>query len=52
MALWPVGWSVTRAFGVSVEDRFAVFGATGALTVTALSGVVLVVLLRGVGRRR
>jgi hypothetical protein len=44
--LWPLGWSVTRAFGVSVEDQFAVFGATGALTVTVLSGAVLVLLLR------
>lgn len=50
--LWPLGWSVTRAFGVSVEDQFAVFGATGALAVTALSGVVLVLLLREPARPR
>lgn len=43
--LWPLGWTVTRLAGVSVEDQFAVFGATGALTVTALSGLVLLVLL-------
>jgi hypothetical protein len=51
-ALWPLGWTVTRAFGVGVEQQFSVFGATGALTVTALSGLVLVLLLRGAGPRR
>ncbi|HEX5919843.1 MAG TPA: hypothetical protein VFY76_18430 [Nocardioides sp.] len=45
-ALWPLGWTVTRLAGVSVEDRFAVFGATGALTFTALSGLVLVSVAR------
>lgn len=38
---WPLGWTVTRAFGVSVEDQFAVFGATGAIAYTALSALVL-----------
>lgn len=44
--LWPLGWTVTRWAGVSVEDQFAVFGATGALAFTALSGLVLIALVR------
>ena len=44
--LWPLGWTVTRAAGVSVEDQFAVFGATGALVFTAASGALLL-LRRG-----
>jgi hypothetical protein len=44
--LWALGWSVTAAAGVGVEARFAVFGATGALTHTALGGGLLVLLLR------
>ena len=43
--LWPLAWTVTRLAGVSVGDQFAVFGASGALTFTALSGLVLVWLL-------
>ncbi len=45
--LWPIGWQVTRAVGVSVEDQFSVFGATGALVWVLLSGAVLVALVRG-----
>jgi hypothetical protein len=52
-ALWPLGWAVTTAAGVSVEDGFAVFGATGAIVHSALGGLVLVVLRSraGTGRR-
>ncbi len=39
--LWPLAWTVTRLAGVSVEDQFAVFGASGALTFCALSGLVM-----------
>lgn len=46
VVLWPLGWTVTRAFGIAVENRFAVFGATGAIVYTALSGLVLFALVR------
>ena len=52
VALWPIGWGVTTAAGVSVEDRFAVFGATGALVHSALGGLVLVLLRRRADRGR
>jgi hypothetical protein len=45
-ALWPVGWLVTWAFGIRVDEQFAVFGATGAITYTILGGLLLAVLLR------
>lgn len=45
-AIWAIGWSVTTLAGVGVDRQFAVFGATGALAATLLSGVVLMVLAR------
>lgn len=33
--LWAGGWTVTMLAGVDVERQYAVFGATGALTVAA-----------------
>lgn len=39
--LWALGWAVTTTVGVAVDDQFTVFGATGAITVTALLGLVL-----------
>ncbi|MFE7600614.1 hypothetical protein [Streptomyces sp. NPDC057494] len=44
-ALWAAGWTVTTLAGVGVDARFTVFGATGALTFSALSGVLLLRLL-------
>ena len=38
-AVWALGWTVTTAVGVRVEDQFTVFGAAGALTVTVLTAV-------------
>lgn len=38
------GWTVTTLAGVGVDQRFAVFGATGALVATALTGGLLAVL--------
>ncbi|MFE0651109.1 hypothetical protein ACFVZH_21225 [Streptomyces sp. NPDC059534] len=38
-ALWAAGWTVTTLTGVGVDARYTVFGATGALTFSALSGV-------------
>ena len=45
--LWALGWTVTTLIGVAVEEQFSVFGAAGAVTFSALSGVVLNVLLPG-----
>ena len=39
--LWALGWTVTAAAGVGVGSQYAVFGAFGAITVMALSGVLL-----------
>jgi hypothetical protein len=39
--LWALGWTVTTAGGIDVDRQFAVFGAYGAITVMALSGIVL-----------
>jgi hypothetical protein len=39
--LWALGWTVTTAAGVDVERQYAVFGALGAITFMALSGVLL-----------
>ncbi len=38
-ALWALGWTVTTAIGVDVERQYVVFGAAGAITVMALSGL-------------
>jgi hypothetical protein len=45
--LWALGWTVTTAGGIDVDRQFAVFGAYGAITVMALSGVLLDRLPRG-----
>jgi uncharacterized membrane protein len=39
--LWALGWTVSTFIGVSVDNQFAVFGAYGAITFMALSGVLL-----------
>ena len=39
--LWALGWTVSTFIGVDVDQQFAVFGASGAITFTALSGVLL-----------
>jgi hypothetical protein len=39
--LWALGWTVTTAGGIDVDQQFAVFGAYGAITCMALSGVLL-----------
>jgi hypothetical protein len=44
-ALWALGWTVTTLAGVAVAEQFSVFGATGAITFSALSGALLHVLL-------
>ena len=43
--LWALGWTVTTLIGVAVEEQFSVFGAAGAVTFSALSGLLLQALL-------
>ncbi len=35
--IWAVGWAVTYAFGIQVDEQFTVFGSSGAVAVTALT---------------
>jgi hypothetical protein len=44
-ALWALGWTTTTLGGIAVDDQFMVFGAYGAVTFSALSGVLLLLLL-------
>jgi hypothetical protein len=44
-ALWAWGWTVTTLGQIHVEEQFTIFGAYGALAFSALSGVLLHVLL-------
>ena len=44
-ATWSIGWAVTTAVGVQVDEQFTVFGAAGAVTITLLTAV-LPVLVR------
>jgi hypothetical protein len=44
--LWALGWIVTTAAGVAVGQNFTNFGATGAIVVTILSGLLLAQVLR------
>jgi hypothetical protein len=47
---WPVGWAVTWAFGIDVERGYYVFGASGALVFAALTGLAMLLMLRGRAR--
>jgi hypothetical protein len=44
---WPIGWTVTWAVGVDVERGYAVFGSTGALVFAAVTGLAMLLILRG-----
>ena len=44
-ALWALGWSATTLGGIAVDEQFTVFGAYGAITFSALSGLLLLLLL-------
>ena len=37
----PLGWTVTTLGGIAVDEQFTVFGAYGAVTFSALSGLLL-----------
>lgn len=43
--LWPLGWTATTLGGISVDEQFTIFGAYGAVTFSALSGLLLHALL-------
>jgi hypothetical protein len=44
---WPVGWTVTWAAGIDVESGYYAFGASGALVFAALTGLAMLLMLRG-----
>lgn len=44
-ALWALGWTVTTLFMIQVGQQFILFGASGALVVTAIAGLLLQVLM-------
>jgi len=43
--LWALGWTVSTAIGIDVEQQFTIFGASGAITFSALSGALLHLLV-------
>jgi len=45
--LWALGWTTTTLGGIAVDEQFTVFGAYGAITFSALSGLLLLQLLPG-----
>ena len=44
---WPLGWTVTWSVGVDVERSYYVFGASGALVCAAVTGLAMLLMLRG-----
>jgi hypothetical protein len=42
-----LGWTVTWATGVDVERGYYVFGASGALVFAAITGLAMLLMLRG-----
>ena len=44
-ALWALGWTTTTLGGIAVDKQFTVFGAYGAITFSALSGLLLLLLM-------
>jgi hypothetical protein len=47
---WSLGWMVTWAFGIDVERGYFVFGASGALVFAAVTGLAMLLMLRGRAR--
>jgi len=43
---WPIGWTVTWAVGIDVERGYAVFGSSGALVFSAITGAAMLLLTR------
>jgi hypothetical protein len=44
-ALWALGWTATTLGGIHVDRQFTIYGAYGAITFSALSGLLLLQLL-------
>jgi hypothetical protein len=44
-ALWALGWTATTLGGIDVDEQWTVFGTYGAITFSAVSGVLLFRLL-------
>ena len=44
--IWALGWSITTAAGIKVEDQFTVFGSAGAIVATLLTAVLPILLNR------
>ena len=44
---WTVGWTMTWAFGIDVERGYYAFGASGALMFAAITGLAMLLMLRG-----
>ena len=44
---WPLGWTVTWASGIDVERGYYVFGSSGALVFAAVTGLAMLLMLRG-----
>jgi hypothetical protein len=42
---WALGWTITAAAGIDVETHYTVFGASGALVVTAATSVLPLLLI-------
>lgn len=40
-AVWSLGWTVTTLAKIAVDQQFIVFGASGAVLVTAITGLIL-----------
>src|SRR4051794_10709225 len=45
--LWALGWTLPTLAGIDVDQQYTIFGAAGAVTFAALSGVLLHALLLG-----
>jgi hypothetical protein len=43
--LWALGWTTTTLGGIAVDEQFTVYGAYGAITFSALSWLLLLLLL-------
>jgi hypothetical protein len=43
-ALWALGWAITTSIGIDVESQYTVFGAGGAIVVTAATAALPVLL--------
>ena len=47
--IWALGWAITTAIGVEVDEQFTVFGSSGAVVVTALTVILPLTLRRTEG---